>query len=128
MSGLVELLISPVTSLLDKFIPDADTKAQLAHQIATMADSNHQALMLAQIEVNKAEAQHPSLFVSGWRPAFGWVCAAAFANNFILMPYAAMLFPDIQPLAWEVMSPVVMGLLGLGGARTVEKVKGVARA
>ena len=125
--GLANLLIGPVASLLDKWIPDADTKAKLAHQISTMAETNHQSLMLAQIEVNKAEAQHPSLFVSGWRPAFGWVCAVAFANNFIIMPYATIIFPDIQPLAWEVMSPVVMGLLGLGGARTVEKIKGVAR-
>ncbi len=66
-------LIAPITGLLDKFIEDKDKKAALAHQIATMSERHAQELAKGQLEVNKVEAAHPSLFVSGWRPAVGWV-------------------------------------------------------
>ena len=67
-------LIGPVTGLLDKFIEDKDKKNAIAHKIATMAQEHAQELSKAQIEVNKKEAEHKSLFVAGWRPAVGWVC------------------------------------------------------
>ena len=70
---MLQALIGPVTGLLDKFIEDKDQKAKLAHEIATMAEKQAHEAALAQIEVNKAEAQHKSLFVSGWRPSVGWI-------------------------------------------------------
>jgi len=66
---MIEALIGPVTGLLDKFIQDKDQKAKLAHEVATMAQRHAQELAKAQLEVNKVEAAHKSLFVSGWRPA-----------------------------------------------------------
>jgi hypothetical protein len=65
---MIGKLIEPVTGLLDKFIEDKDQKAQLAHDLATMADRHAQDLALAQIEVNKAEAASGSVFKGGWRP------------------------------------------------------------
>ena len=77
---MIDRLIGPVTSLLDKFVEDKDQKAKLAHEVATMAQRHAQELAKAQLEVNKAEAQHRSLFVSGWRPAVGWPWAPPFSS------------------------------------------------
>ena len=132
MIGLVDTLIGPVSSVLDKFIEDKDKKAQLAHEIATMSE-NTQTVVKAQLEINKTEAQHASVFVSGWRPAIGWVCCLGMAGNFLIIPFVNMalelaetevLVPMIE---LDVMMPVLMGMLGLGAMRTVEKVKKVDR-
>ena len=119
---MIEKLIAPVTSLLDKFIPDADTKQQLAYEISTMSDKYAQEIALAQIAVNKAEAKG-NWFQSGWRPATGWVCVLGFAVNFLISPLAAGFGVDIPQADTSTMLPVLMGMLGLGGMRTYEKMK-----
>ena len=73
-ASLVSGLAGPVAGLLDKFIEDKDQKNQLAHDIATLADKQAHEQIMAQVEVNKQEAAHKSLFVAGWRPAIGWIC------------------------------------------------------
>jgi hypothetical protein len=126
-------LIGPVTGLLDKFVEDKDQKNALAHEIATLAQKQAHESAQAQIEVNKVEAAHKSLFVAGWRPALGWVCVLGFAGNFITIPVTNMVLEllnsDVRlpliPMAE--MMPVLMGMLGLGAMRSVEKVKGVQR-
>jgi hypothetical protein len=70
---MLQALIGPVTGLLDKFVEDKDQKAALAHEIATMAEKQAHQSAMAQIEVNKAEAQSGSIFKGGWRPFIGWV-------------------------------------------------------
>jgi len=126
-------LIAPVSQLLDKVIEDKDQKAALAHEIATMAERHAQEQVMAQIEVNKVEAASPSLFVSGWRPAIGWICALGMAGNFITIPFTNMILEiagyDVAlPLIdMETLLPVLLGMLGLGAMRTVEKVKSVDR-
>jgi hypothetical protein len=86
----------------------------------------------AQLAVNQVEAASESLFVSGWRPAIGWICGVAFAYKFIVAPFLAFLLvvfghkvapPEID---FAEMLPVLFGLLGLGGMRTWEKVKGAS--
>jgi hypothetical protein len=72
---MLQALIGPVAGLLDKFVEDKDQKNALAHEIATMAERQAHESVMAQIEVNKAEAASASLFKGGWRPAVGWVCA-----------------------------------------------------
>ena len=130
---MIDKLIGPVTGLLDKFIEDKDQKARLAHDLATMADNHAQELAKAQLEVNKVEAAHHSLFVSGWRPAVGWVCVLGMFGNFITIPFANFVLAllEIQiiiPLVpLETMMPVLMGMLGLGAMRTYEKKSGVDR-
>jgi len=122
-------LVAPVTGLLDKFIEDKDQKAMLAHQIATMSEEHHQALMKSQIEVNKVEAASTKLFVSGWRPFIGWTCGLGMFGNFITIPFAnfALAILEINiviPLVpLETMMPVLMGMLGLGAMRSYEKTR-----
>ena len=130
---MIEKLIGPITGLLDKFIEDKDQKAALAHDLATMADQHAQELAKGQLEVNKVEAAHQSLFVAGWRPAVGWVCVLGMFGNFITIPFSnfvlALLGIDIViPLVpLETMMPVLMGMLGLGAMRTYEKKNSVHR-
>lgn len=124
-------LIGPVTGLLDKFIEDKDQRAVLAHEIATMSEKHAQELAKGQLEVNKAEAASGSIFKGGWRPFIGWVCGAAFAYHFILQPMivfgvavAGVTIPDLPEFDMGTLMPVLMGMLGLGGLRTVEKLQG----
>lgn len=130
---MIEMLIGPVTGLLDKFIPDADEKARLAHEISTMASKQAYQLAREQISINREEAKHTSVFVSGWRPATGWICVAGMGFNFIAVPignFACALsgIDVIMPnLDLGEMMPVLLGMLGLGAMRTVEKTKKVAR-
>ena len=126
MSALLTALIAPVTGLLDKFIPDADTKAKIAFDLATMAEVHANEQIKAQLEVNKQEASHPSIFVSGWRPACGWVCVSGMAINFIAVPLLGSSLA-IEPLDISEMMPVLLGMLGLGGMRSYEKKNGIAR-
>ena len=85
-----------------------------------------------QMDINKVEAASPSVFVSGWRPAIGWVCAGACTWNWIGLPIAKLLLEltghSVQLFSADLteMMPILMGMLGLGGLRTVEKIKGVA--
>jgi hypothetical protein len=130
---MIDKLIGPVTGLLDKFIEDKDQKAKLAHEVATMAQRHAQELAKGQLEVNKAEAQHKSLFVSGWRPAVGWCCVFGMMGNYMVIPFTnfvlALLEIDVTvPLIdTATMMPVLMGMLGLGAMRTYEKRTGVSK-
>jgi hypothetical protein len=131
---MLSKLIGPVTGLLDKVIEDKDQKAQLAHELATMADRHAQDLALAQIEVNKAEASSGSLFKGGWRPFIGWVCGGAFAYHFVLQPVivfgvltAGIDLPPLPEFDMASLMTVMMGMLGLGGLRTYEKQKGISK-
>ncbi len=119
-------LIAPVANLLDQFVEDKDKKNELAHQIATMADKHHQEIMLAQIAVNREEAKG-NWFQSSWRPATAWVCVAGFAVNFLISPLAAPFGIEVPQADTTVMLPVLMGMLGLAGARSYERVKQVGK-
>jgi len=123
---MIQQLIAPVTGLLDKFIPDADTKQKIAHEIATMSEKHAQQIALAQIEVNKAEAKG-NWFQSSWRPATAWVCVLGFAVNFLISPLAAPFGVVVPQADTSTMLPVLMGMLGLGGLRTMERDKGVGK-
>ena len=131
---MLQALIGPVTGLLDKFIPDADQKAKLAHEIATMSEKHHQEALLAQLEINKAEAQSGSIFKGGWRPAVGWTCAIAFMYHFILKDLiifgcaiAGVELPDMPDFDMGTLLTVLGGMLGIGGLRTYEKQKGLTK-
>ena len=123
---MLEALIGPVAGLLDKFIEDKDQKNALAHEISTMAERHAQELAKGQLEVNKVEAAHKSLFVAGWRPAIGWICGLALMYSTILAPILGIWF-TVPPVDSSLLTTVLMGMLGLGGLRTIEKAKGVQR-
>ncbi|BAQ90426.1 Protein of unknown function (DUF3154) [uncultured Mediterranean phage uvMED] len=126
---MIDKLIKPVSQILDKFVADKDLKLKLQHELS---QELHKA-NLAQIEVNKTEAQHRSVFVAGWRPFTGWVCASALAYHFIVEPVIifALSFFEIQLIlpTFDMGSllTVLMGMLGLGGLRTFEKSKGITK-
>ena len=124
--SIVAQLVGPVTGLLDKFIEDKDQKAALAHEIATMSEKHHFEAMKGQLEVNKVEAAHKSLFVAGWRPCLGWVCALGLFYNSIVVNILGI-WVDVPEVDTTLLVPVMMGMLGIGAMRTVEKVKGVSR-
>ena len=130
---MLQQLIGPVTGLLDKFIEDKDKKNAIAFELSTMAEKHAQELAKAQIEVNKAEAKHNSLFVSGWLPAVGWTCCIGLASNYLFIPLANFALAlanstiEIPVLDISTMMPVLMGMLGLGAMRSYEKGKGVSR-
>tara|TARA_Y100000593_G_C4311696_1_gene338718 strand:- start:864 stop:1265 length:402 start_codon:yes stop_codon:yes gene_type:complete len=127
-------LIQPVSQILDKAIPDQDLKRKLSHDLATMADKHAQQALLAQLEINKAEAASGSLFKGGWRPFVGWVCGVAFAYHFVLQPLLVFIFayigmetPDLPEFQMNTLLTVLGGLLGIGGLRTYEKQKGLTK-
>tara|TARA_R100000664_G_C2755932_1_gene143713 strand:- start:979 stop:1374 length:396 start_codon:yes stop_codon:yes gene_type:complete len=126
---MLDKLIDPISDILDKFIPDKDLKLKLQHELN---QELHKANM-AQIEVNKEQAKHGSLFVSGARPACMWVCCLGLFWSFFLAPllnwFLAISGTDMPLPAIETdgLLTLTLSLLGLGGYRSFEKFKGVAR-
>lgn len=131
-------LLPILGNLMDKLFPDPTAAANAKLQIMQMAQTGELAqldsdtkMALGQIAVNQVEASSPSLFVSGWRPFVGWICGFAFAFKFVLGPLVAMLltaagYPVVLPVMdFTEMSTILLGMLGLGALRTVEKVKKV---
>ena len=126
---MIGQVIEVADKLLGKFIPDKNLKMKLQKEM-TMAfhDAN-----LAQIQLNKQEAAHKNIFVAGWRPFVGWTCGVALAYHFIVSPIvetiliAAGVAVDLPSFEFSQLSSILMGMLGLGGLRTYEKMKGVSR-
>lgn len=134
------MALDPVTAvfnIIDKFIPDKGAAAAAKLQAAEMQQKGELAVFLAgndlikaQIAVNVEEAKNPSVFVSGWRPAVGWVCAIALFYSFIGLPLLDWLsqikqWPVPPHLDNNELMSLLIGMLGLGGMRTAEKFKGV---
>tara|TARA_R110000824_G_scaffold162120_1_gene337721 strand:- start:402 stop:803 length:402 start_codon:yes stop_codon:yes gene_type:complete len=132
--SLITSLVGPVTGLLDKFIEDKDQKSALAHEIATMGERHAQESLLAQLEINKAEAASGSLFKGGWRPFVGWICGFALLYHFILSPLIIFIItltgatvPPLPEFDMSSLMTVLLGMLGIGGLRTFEKQKGLTK-
>jgi hypothetical protein len=122
--------VSPVVNKVLDFIPDPKQKLEAQQQLM----AGLMAWDSQQTQINAVEAANSNIFVSGWRPFIGWVCGAAFAYKFVLQPFIIFIIlatgskfdPETLPvLDWTEMSSVLLGLLGLGGLRTFEKIKGV---
>ena len=130
------LLIGPVleigSKIIDRLFPDQEKRAAAELDLLKLAQSGDLQTTLAQLEINAREAAHPSLWVSGWRPYFGWVGGTAFLYVGLLKPllswFAAIKGWPIPPdIDTEFLWVVVSGLLGIGGLRTFEKHKGVSK-
>ena len=115
--------------ILDKIIEDKDAKNQIAAQL----EQQLVGLQAAQAQANIEQSKHPSLFVAGARPAIMWICALGLMTNFFIMPIAewvvSVWFPGrwLPSLQTEELMTLTLALLGLGGMRSWEKSKGVAR-
>jgi hypothetical protein len=132
--------IGSVIDAVGKVAGDLITTDKERMELELRAKELDQASDLAQIDVNKAEAGHSSIFVAGWRPAIGWIGAAAMAYQFLLYPMLMWGWTWMQGIGWipnELKPPPVLdadqlwvilsGILGIAGMRSFEKSKGVAR-
>ncbi len=126
---MIDKFFKPISDLIGRAIPDKNKRMELEASIkAQMID-----LQKAQADINLEQAKHPSIFVSGSRPAILWICALGLAWQFFLAPlmnWAVVISgSSIQPpvINTEGLMTLTLSLLGLGGLRTAEKWKGVAR-
>ena len=124
--SILSSLIGPATSLLDKVIEDKDEKNRIAFELSTLAERHANELATGQLDVNKVEAAHHSIFVSGWRPCIGWGCALGLLYNTILSNILGI-WVEVPEIDTTLLVPVMMGMLGLGAMRSYEKVQGVSR-
>ena len=129
------LLLGPLfelgKGLIDRIIPDPEKKREAEMEFLKLAADGELKQVIAQLEINAREAQHPSIFVAGWRPFFGWAGGIGFVYAVMLQPmlawYAAVHQVPVPPeLNLDLLWVVVTGMLGIGGLRTFEKAKGVA--
>jgi hypothetical protein len=128
------MTLDPVTALfevgskvLDRVLPDPAQQAAAKLELLKLQQNGELAQITGQMDINKVEAASSSLFVSGWRPSIGWICGAGFAVQFVIGPLAEwgaalaghpVKFPQMDT---GTMMPLLLGMLGLGGLRTAEK-------
>lgn len=142
------MALDPITAamdlggkLIDRLIPDPAQKAQAALELLKLQQSGELAqlssdtdLAKGQLAINAAEAANGATFTSGWRPFVGWVCGCGLASQFIVGPFATWAAALARhPIAYPsldlgTLMTLLFGMLGLGAARTVEKINGVAKA
>ena len=127
--ALADSVIGVAGKVLDKFVEDKDLKAKLEHEMKMQLHNAN----LAQVEVNKAEATHKSIFVAGWRPACGWICSIALLYHFVIQPIIVFVLSaagysyDLPSFDMSSLMTVLMGMLGLGGSRSFEKSKNLTK-
>ena len=119
-------ILPTIGKVLDKIIPDKNARAAAEEALKAAAQSGELDLLAGQLKINAVEAAHPSIFVSGWRPACGWICAIGLLYNVVLSPFIDI-FIEIPVVDPALLYPVLLGMLGLSGSRSFEKHKGVAR-
>lgn len=134
MRELIRIAIGPILQGFLRLIPDKTERAKAAEQFELQVLGALTGLVAGQLEVNKQEAKHSSVFVAGWRPFIGWVCGFGVAMHYIILPlvvWVAFLFEyDIgsaPKLDTADLIGLLLGMLGLGGMRSYEKRLGVNR-
>lgn len=124
LGGGIAEPVEAVGNALDKLITSDEERAAADAVMEKIRQQPH----ILQAEINKLEAQHRSIFVAGWRPAIGWVCAAGLAFPFLLNPvlqwYTGAAGPDMPT---DALTSLIVALLGLGGLRTAEKIAGKSK-
>ena len=138
--SLMDIIVGPLFKIIDKVLPDPQAKAEMQLKILTMQQAGEfkeldaeVALAAQQNDINKVEAESPSLFKSGWRPAVGWTCVAGLVYQFLVMPILPWAVTamggqvaNLPAIDNGTLMTLLGGLLGLGAMRTAEKIKGVA--
>ena len=129
------LLLPPLLefgkAILDRFAPeDKAERLKVEADFLRFAAEGELKQVIAQLEINAREAAHPSIWVAGWRPFFGWAGGAGFVYATMLQPLLAWLaaikgWPVPPSLNLDLLWVVITGMLGIGGLRTFERVKGV---
>lgn len=144
MAGIdpVSVVFGLVGKVMERVWPDPAQKAEALQKLAELKQSGELsflnaevALLMGQLEINKMEVMQGGIFKGGWRPFIGWICGFSFAYKFLIQPFIVLIvqlithFTGIEPfpldllpvLNWTELSVVLLGMLGIGGLRTVEK-------
>lgn len=133
IGAIAKAIIGPALNKALNLIPDKNARQAAEEELHLKLTEGINEEVAQQLEINAVEAAHKSLFVAGWRPAIGWLCALGLGWSFIGYPVADSVL-DI--LGKDILLPVVdeehlwqllTAMLGMGGLRTVEKLKRVAR-
>jgi hypothetical protein len=134
IASLISALLPTVTDVVGRFLPeDKEARAKAEREIEKQLAIHLAKIDLAQLDINKQEAAHRSIFVAGWRPFIGWSCGIALAWTYVGVPILQFILAqtghliDLPALDMSQMMPVLMGMLGLGGLRTFEKFKKVSK-
>lgn len=117
-------------TLIERWLPDPEKRREAEMEMLRMAADGELKQVIAQLEINAREAQHPSIFVAGWRPAFGWIGALGFLYATVAQPIMIWIgtakgWPMPPDVNLDLLWVVVTGMLGIGGLRTFEKSRGV---
>lgn len=117
--------------ILDRVLPDKAANDKAKAELLTMQMRGDLDQMMGQLDINKAEAQHQSIFVAGWRPCSGWICNIGLLYTFLLQPFLTWLatvanIPTPPSIPFDALYVLLGSLLGVGTLRTVDKIKGVA--
>jgi hypothetical protein len=133
LASLIPSLLPVVGDVLDRFFPNKEEKEKAAREIEAKLTDHLASIDLAQLEVNKAEAQSGNIFIAGWRPFVGWTCGLSLFYTYLVQPMAVFVLGqtgnlvNLPTLDLSTMMPVLLGMLGLGGLRTFEKFKKVSK-
>jgi len=126
--------INLITTFVGKFVKDKDLAAKLNAAADSQEFAGELKLLTGQLDINKVEAAHDSIFVAGWRPFVGWICGTGVGLKFIIMPIAqfVVILVMTEPPAFPEFNiaellTLLGGMLGFGALRTFEKVKKVSR-
>lgn len=135
--GVFDMVAAPILDIVNKLIPDPVAKAQIQEQLAQLQQNEEFKQIDAQLattqqqtDIDKTEAANTNIFIAGWRPAVGWVCAFGFAYNFMISPFLGWIalslhWPEPPVIAIGPLSQMLTGMLGFGVMRTFEKIKGI---
>ena len=127
--AIIDAVIGTIGNVLDRVIPDKNKRAEAQEALESAAASQDFQLLIEQIKVNAIEAQSDNFFKSGWLPSVGWICSVAFGLHFVIFPilnWFIMLCggqPILVPFQMDTLLTVLLGLLGLGTMRTIEKIR-----
>ena len=135
MIGLLSAVLPSVMEVAGRFLPeDKEKRAAAEREIEAQLTTHLAQIDLAQLDINKTEAAHRSVFVAGWRPFIGWTCGIALMAHFVLFPatdfataYMGLEIPPMPAFDMDSLMTVLLGILGLGGMRSFEKMKGLTK-
>ena len=117
---MIDRLLKPVTDVAGKYIENKDNLAELETEMATTLSKHAN-------DINLENAKHRNLFVSGWRPAIGWVCVFGWVWNLLIAMFLGLFIKDVPVADWGTLMTLTTAMLGMSGLRTFEKVKGVTK-
>ena len=134
VASLLPSLLPAVTDVVGRFLPeDKEARAKAERELEANLADHLAKIDIAQLEINKTEAAHRSIFVAGWRPFIGWTCGVALCYTYVVQPIVMFIMAQtgnlvtLPQIDLAAMMPVLIGMLGLGGLRTFEKFKGVSK-